>query len=453
MFDFKKLRLQKKYNLLREKRNHNYFCNAPFTALRFHRNGGVQICCHHIDYQFLESKTLHDIWFGEELKSMRKQMKKFDIPESCNFCSSAFYSENFSNVNALSFDFLEQSKNGYPVLMDFSLENTCNLSCIMCDASLSSSIQKEKNICPPNKNFYYDDAFISQLEEFLPHLKVAVFTGGEPFLIKSYLPIWEKMIEINSKIIINVTTNGTVYNSAIEDILLRGKFNITVSVDSFNAVNYNQIRKGADFNKTMTNVQKFAKYCKNKESIFTITVCPMQINSADIPEIIEKCNAEDWNISFNTVLKPWNQALWSLKSEELENVINYYKNYNFESATSQLACGNIEQFNSLIALLQTWLNKTKNLEVNSISETRIRYLKTEIFNIFFAKLAESEGINDISDVQEKVKFVVAHIPDMLISEALINYANKMSKGMIKNEFEQNDIDTIIDHMCIIAFNI
>ncbi|HNQ67642.1 MAG TPA: radical SAM protein [Bacteroidales bacterium] len=453
MFDSKKSRLKKKYNLLREKRNHNYFCNAPFTALRFHRNGGVQICCHHIDYQFLENKTLHEIWFGKELESMRKQMRNFDIPKSCNFCSSAFYSENFSNVNALSFDFLEQAQNGYPALMDFSLENTCNLSCIMCDASLSSSIQKEKNIYPLDKNFHYDDGFISQLEEFLPNLKVAVFTGGEPFLIKSYFPIWKKMIEINPKITINVTTNGTVYNSVIEDILLRGRFNITVSVDSFEAANYNCIRKGADFNKTMANVYKFAEYCKNRGSIFTITACPMQMNSSDIPGIVSKCNSEDWDISFNTVIKPWNQALWSLKSEELEDVINYYKNYNFESTTSQLASGNIKKFSSLIDLLQIWLDKTKNFEVNIKSEISINDLRKEIFNIFIAKLSETEVKNNRLLVQEKVKLVVLKIPDMLISEALLNYADKMSKEMIKNEFEQNDIDTIIDHMCIIAFNI
>jgi hypothetical protein len=143
---FKKRRLINNYNKLRVKRNHAFFCNAPFTSLRFHRNGGVQICCHHIDYHFLDDRKLHDIWFGRELGILRKQMLKYSIPSSCNFCSSAFYLENFTNVNALSFDYLEHNEAGYPTLMDFSLENSCNLSCIMCDASLSSSIQKDKKL-------------------------------------------------------------------------------------------------------------------------------------------------------------------------------------------------------------------------------------------------------------------------------------------------------------------
>ena len=69
----KKKSLKKQYNSLREVKNHSRFCNAPFTSIRFHRNGGVQFCCHHIDYQFLHGKTLKDIWFSQEYEDFRKK--------------------------------------------------------------------------------------------------------------------------------------------------------------------------------------------------------------------------------------------------------------------------------------------------------------------------------------------------------------------------------------------
>ncbi len=204
MLNKQKKQYIKGYNMLREKSRHSSFCIAPSTSLRFHRNGGVQICCHHIAFEFLKEKSLKDIWFGEQFDTLRKQMKDYDIPDSCNFCASPFYSQDYKNVNALEFDYLEPNDNGFPALMDFSLDNTCNLACIMCDASLSSSIQMKKE--PKEKcfeTFSYDEDFVSQLEEFIPYLKFAVFTGGEPFLIKSYYSIWDKMIELNKDIIIN----------------------------------------------------------------------------------------------------------------------------------------------------------------------------------------------------------------------------------------------------------
>lgn len=453
MFNYKKQKRIKKYNSFRQKPKETAFCIAPFSSLRFHRNGGVQICCHHIEFSFLQDHTLKEIWFGFQLEDLRTQMKTYNIPKSCSFCSSPFYADNFSNVNAISFDDYLPNTNGYPVLMDFSLENTCNLECIMCDASLSSSIAKSKSCNVSDNKYDYDDEFVAQLREFLPHLKSTVFTGGEPFLIKSYYSIWEKMIEVNPEIEINITTNGTVYNSRIENILNDGKFNITVSFDSLVPEVYNSIRKGAEFDKTFENVLKFSNYCKNAGTIFSITVCPMQINRFDISDIVRKCNEENWDFSYNTVLKPWSQALWSLSSIEMLEVIDSYKSQSFEESKSLYSKGNIGKFNSLILLLEDWLIKIKGFEANPRSENKIEDLRGKIIETFVNKTNVESAVGQQKNLESKIKDILIQIPDVLVSEEFLKYISEFDSKTLILELEENDIDTIVDHLCIVAFNL
>jgi len=448
MFNQKRKRI-KEYNLLREKRNHGSFCNAPNVALRFHRNGGVQVCCHHIDYYFLKGKSLKDVWFGAELLEMRKRMKKFDIPDSCNFCASAFYTKNYSNVGALSFDYLQPNENGYPVLMDFSLENTCNLSCIMCDASLSSSIQADKHIKKTYRNEYYNEKFIEELKEFYPHLTTTVFTGGEPFLINLYYDIWRDLLEINPDVVINITTNGTVYNQKIENVLNQGKFNITVSLDSLIPEKYNQIRKKADFYQTMANVEQFAKYCKKANTIFTITVCPMIINQDDIPDVVNMCNENGWNFTYNTVLKPWSQALWSLDSESINRLIQYYRHYEFVE-NDENSFANIEKFQSLIKLLDDWKIKAEKFEKSGLETKELKQIRENAINLIDKTIHTQNGI---SVDKKNVDIIINKMPDILICEKFLDYLDSQNPQIIAHEFMENDLDTIVDHLCIVAFNL
>lgn len=57
----------------------------------------------------------------------------------------------------------------------------------------------------------YNDAFVEQLEEFIPHLKELRFNGGEPFLINAVFRIFEKVEKLNPKLKIVIATNGTVW--------------------------------------------------------------------------------------------------------------------------------------------------------------------------------------------------------------------------------------------------
>lgn len=439
---------KQKFNKIRPAGKRKAFCWAPFTSLRLHRNGSVQVCCYHIDFISLQNRSLKDIWFGAEMTLLREQMKQYKMPPACNFCTSNYMAGNLNNINALAYDAYEVSESGYPVFIDFSLYNTCNLNCIMCDASLSSGVQKAKNINFEQKGFDYDDNFLLQLEDFIPHLKRAIFTGGEPFLIAFYFKLWDRILKMNNKADLYVTTNGTVYNQKIEDLLEKGKFNITVSVDSLVKSNYDKIRAGASFEKTLENMYRFANYCKKAGTHFTVVVCPMTINWQDIPEIVEKCNKENWQFSYNVVIKPWHLAIWNLSAEKLEEIINFYEKYNFDPTYTAVAKNNLTRFMGLIELFKSW--RELMIEVKTLQNLKnCSVLKKEILEWCRMKCEES----DFSDIDYKrIENSLNRIPDIFINNHFKEYLYGVGFGLLVNEIKNYDDETIAEHLTIVGFN-
>lgn len=437
----------KDYNLLRQPENQLYFCKAPFGALRFHRNGSIQVCCHHIDYYDLHERKLKDIWFGDELNVLRKQMYKFEIPDSCSFCKKPFLEKDYGNVAALSFDYLQLNENGYPVLLDFSLENTCNLACVMCDASLSSKIKEKKSLENKfNTTEIYNKFFVEQIKDYIPHLKYAVFTGGEPFLIKIYYDIWDIITKLNSEVIINITTNGTILNDKIRELIHKANVNITVSIDSFIPEIYESIRVGANFNKTWNNITEFSEILKSKNKHLNITVCPLKLNAHEIPEMVSICNKNQWIFNYNIVLKPWDLALWSLSENEIQQLIDYYKIQKF-STNNDIAEQNIIKYKLFINLLKNWKDRIILFNKNKIEVSQLVKYRQKLKDSILKKLDNNIGI------QEKLDDTISRIPDILIRNELLNYFENLPAKVIYKEFTENDSDSILDHFCIVGFNL
>ncbi|MGC9330827.1 MAG: radical SAM protein [Bacteroidales bacterium] len=428
------------------------FCRAPFGALRFNRSGGVQVCCQHLDLQYLSDINLHDIWFGEQLQLMRQQMQHFDIPASCNYCKMEYQHGNPDIVMARSFDNLPINTNGYPSLMDFSLENTCNLKCIMCDASLSSSIEKS-NTEGNNGQYNYDANFLEQLREFIPHLKTTLFSGGEPFLIDINYKIWALLLQENPNVVINVTTNGTVLNDRIKSMLYKGKFNITVSIDSFEKKHYEAIRVNANYEKTMANLRWFSEYCNQHGTKISVSACPMQINRWDIPGVLKHCNANNLGLHFNKVIKPWYQALWSLSSEELQDLHDYYAQSLPGHANTPVQKENKKAYSALMKQIEQFRDRAANRGKKNISDLHHNDFRKDA-KITMKEIVSMSAISDDEKAHcyEKIDDSIDMLPDMLFTQALINRINNMNRKMLLSELESSSAPLLADHITILAYN-
>jgi MoaA/NifB/PqqE/SkfB family radical SAM enzyme len=147
----------------------------------------------------------------------------------------------------------------------------------MCNGNTSSSIRQNRDKLPPLPT-PYDDAFVEQLKEFIPHLKEAKFFGGEPFLIHSYFQIWDVMMELNPAISIFVITNGTVLTEKVKELLHKGNFEMAVSIDSIRKERYEYIRKNANYESVMQNLDYFNDYIKSKGKTMSLSFTTQREN-------------------------------------------------------------------------------------------------------------------------------------------------------------------------------
>ncbi|MBK8698395.1 MAG: radical SAM protein [Saprospiraceae bacterium] len=141
------------------------------------------------------------------------------------------------------------------------MSNTCNLEDIMCSGQVSSSIRTHRDHLPPLP-MPYDDAFVTQLREFIPHLHEAKFYGGEPFLIPIYYQIWEAIAELKPELFMFVITNGTVLNSRVKDLLQKGRFELAVSIDALDKTKLESIRKNVHLETLLEHIDYFSTYSR-----------------------------------------------------------------------------------------------------------------------------------------------------------------------------------------------
>jgi MoaA/NifB/PqqE/SkfB family radical SAM enzyme len=298
-----------KYNQNRNQGPQKQICFAPQKSMYFNISGKVIACCLNKSHIFgtFPANTIREIWEGQQIKKLRTALKKSDLSLGCSFCKYSIESGNFDTVQASRYDDIPLSQK-YPTMLEFALDNRCNLKCIMCSDEYSSAFLSESDTRKDIK--IYNDDFVTQLEEFIPHLVHTSFYGGEPFLSPIYYKIWERIIEINPKCFISVQTNATVFNERIRNIIERGNFIINVSLDSFNKTTYENIRVNADFEEVIKNLNYLLQYASEKKYTIGISVCPMNQNWKELPEIVKKCNEINATVYFNTVWLPVKCSLY-----------------------------------------------------------------------------------------------------------------------------------------------
>ncbi|MDD3877284.1 MAG: twitch domain-containing radical SAM protein [Bacteroidales bacterium] len=353
--------IMKSYNKTRVFGAKKLFCYSPFINLFFNTSGHAIACCrsHQNILGIYPEQSIKDIWTGHKIEKLRQFMLHNDLSMGCAYCKFQLETKRYRSLpSALAEEFANSTSYAYPRIIEFELSNVCNLECVMCSGRVSSAIRKNREHDNPLA-MPYDDNFVEQLKEFIPHLKQAYFFGGEPFLIPIYYKIWEEIIKLNPKIELYAVTNGTILNDRIKNILLRTKFNIIISLDSLNKERAAKIRCGANLDEVLSNINEFFKLTKRRVSI---SHTPMTINWFETPDIIEYCNKIDATINLSYVEGPSEFALWSLLPEQLEEIYTHYNNVKWKN--------NIKKFRAKnnIRVFEEWKNqilyfKEKNQQI------------------------------------------------------------------------------------------
>lgn len=346
----------------------NPLCHAPFNNLLINQSGEFKICCHNNTYILgkYPEQSIDEIWFGEKRKAIIQEFLDQKIPESCKHCI-----EKGININSPDSK-INYSKNkktpsfkNYPQQIEFLLSNKCNLDCIMCADNISSSSSYIKLVKDKNRTdkIVFDNNFIQQLKPYLKHLKYSVFSGGEPFLIPIYEKIWEFISLNNPKSTIYVQTNGTVLNDKIKNLLSKYHLNIGISIDSFIKKTYESIRRNANFERTMCNLNYFIEHSQSIQSGMTLMVTPMTVNALEIPNMVNFCNTKGIYFSISILEWPKHLAIWSLSSSELMLILENYQNFkNPIDETNPILLKNYKSFRYFKELVEEYAHQKRYFE-------------------------------------------------------------------------------------------
>lgn len=300
-------------------------CYAPLTSMYFDQFGKVRACCQNTDHLLgdVTEHTIREIWDGQHTQALRRSLRRGHFDRGCGFCAWQMAEVGPVGSFARSYDYLvaENRRPRWPVRMEFSVTNTCNLQCVMCNGDWSSAIRSQREGRSPLRSAY-DERFFAELREFIPHLQSVVFTGGEPFLGREPLRIMELLLELRAPDLkVVVVTNGTVLTPRVERILHDLPIEPTVSIDGGTPEVYERIRVGASFASVVAHLETMVEIAAHHGLRPRITHCLMVDNWETFPELLGIAERLDLVPSVNVVRFPAEHSLYQLPTDALTTVV------------------------------------------------------------------------------------------------------------------------------------
>jgi hypothetical protein len=200
------------------------------------------------------------------------------------------------------------------------------------------------------------------------------FLGGEPFMIGIYHDIWEEAARVNPGVKIHITTNATTLNPRtkrlLEKMLCAGlEVSFNVSIDSVRKATYEAIRVGASYEQVMENIVWLSGYTKNRNARLGFSVCPMVINRFEVPDLVRFASERDIFVTYNTVLKPSEQALRFLDHEDLDGLVAYYER-GLPAHNSSIGKVNLDYFTGYVNQVKAWRDETGEPAFEQIAKLR-----------------------------------------------------------------------------------
>lgn len=275
------------------------FCGYPFNRVRVTAEGWVAFCCYmrpngnqpmtsaYIGNVLQDS--FDDIWFGKLAESVREETAAGQLHNICRKPGCPYSSQNPPYVKH------EVIYNEYPTFLEIDLPNThCNVgglkpdpvkspACIMCERS-------DPNFRPEEDHLFQ---VLDRIKNIVPNLSQIHVQGiAEPFFESSefgYLAFdvldaldFDKFAH---KIIVSVTTNGTLFKQSVRHKYLSKVPNsvTTFSIDAATPETFKRIRIFDCFDKVVENICAF---CREREPHRQHTRIHNNINTLNVHEVV-----------------------------------------------------------------------------------------------------------------------------------------------------------------------
>ena len=207
----------------------------------------------------------------------RKQLSEMDLEYNCDYCIKQDQGGQYS--------YRQQFDKPDELILTVSFDNICNLGCITCTPSNSTTLIKEFFVDWPDGVMGKDKKYYTRLQQQAPKKVDFVKTtlanntfktirvdilGGEPLINPAIFEFLDWLSEQSyaKNTMISITTNGTTYSDKILKYL--DKFSnviIQLSIDGINQ-EYEYLRYGNDFTTLEKVCDEFYKLTETHSNFF-----------------------------------------------------------------------------------------------------------------------------------------------------------------------------------------
>lgn len=299
-------------------------CYAPFTSLHLEPDGNVKACCMNQWHPLgnLHHSTLREIWDGQPAQGLREALLREDFSLGCEQCASHIERGTPESAQLRVFDDYVATgpASSWPTSLELALSNTCNLQCVMCNGSLSSSIRAQREHRPPLAH-PYDDDFLAELDEFLPHLSSITFLGGEPFLARSSLHVMERLVELGLSPACSVITNGTQMNDRVRRLVRALPMHVSISVDAMTPTVLESIRVGVDAATLRSHIEEFRALTHQSGGGIAISFSLMRQNWHELGAVLAWADVLDCDVFVVKVFNPGKFSLHHSSAAEIAHIV------------------------------------------------------------------------------------------------------------------------------------
>jgi MoaA/NifB/PqqE/SkfB family radical SAM enzyme len=389
-------------------------CMYPWNNLEFKPNGTARPCCLFADPIIMETGKefnvnnetfdVKELYFSPTMKTLRNDFRRGKKPSGCKKCwkEEAVYKRSDRQLynwtlreKLFDIDY-ETEKIDNLTCVDLKLGNLCNLSCRICNHTLSSSwaVETLQNLAStaikkthpayislklgdwPKKN----TSFWTEFTQLLPHLIYIQFAGGEPLMLPSQFDVLAKAVELDhaKNITLRYNTNATQCPDKIFNLWKSFKLvYLDLSIDDIGQ-RFEYQRHGSDWMQVCANVKRFnSERRSNFKTQVSTSVSTMNI--LYLPELYEwykSENFDDWWLNL-----VWNKeyCVTNLNPRARELVLDRLTNFDFGRHQDQIGV--------ILALIQ---NSTSNdVGIFNDATKRLDLIRGQDFRMSHREIAEA----------------------------------------------------------------
>jgi molybdenum cofactor biosynthesis enzyme MoaA len=310
-------------------------------------------------------------WPTKQINDLRHKMVNVDVEKNTPECRWCWTSENSGieslrqKTNKFWFDRLGESgvqnliENPNLNVLDLQFGHLCNLSCVMCNASLSShmhstklkliettndSVQKEKykrsvDYLKDNLDWTLDPSSYEKVLELCKPITEIKISGGEPMFNPKFKHFLRYLVEKEVPLYrLNLTTNATVCDDEIIELINRIP-HVTIKISMESIAREDEFIRWPTQWKTKDLVIKklLSGINKNEYLQFIISSCIQSLNLFSFDKItnyVEALNDHRIIIQQQSVLPADTASLWHADVDyitEYLNTINKEKHHKINN--------------------------------------------------------------------------------------------------------------------------